>query len=261
MESRRIVRRFAKPEGYRSILAKPGSDAKTVKGEKHKYLTGILYLAPASLSGYNVCAMAGNCKEPCLNTSGHGQFDKTQQIRIGKTQLLFTDRALFLASLRYDIETLIQRARNRGAEWKPAVRINGTSDLPWLALMMATEFPEVQFYDYTKIRYPERRIRSNYWLTFSHDGNERNVAECMRVLTLGINVSVVFGVKKGAPLPETWNGYRVVDGDVTDLRFQDGHGVVVGVRAKGKAKKTYSPFVVRETARDFVPLGAIGRAA
>jgi hypothetical protein len=173
--------------------------------------------------------------------------------------LLFEDRLLFLASLRYDIETLIIRARNKG--WKPAVRINGTSDLPWLALMMAAEFPEVQFYDYTKLPFPERRIRDNYWLTFSHDGNERNVAECLRVLSLGINVSVVFGVKKGASLPETWNGYRVVDGDLTDLRFRDGAGVVVGVRAKGRAKKTYSPFVVRETVRDFVPLAAIQAAA
>jgi hypothetical protein len=238
------------------------SDAKTVKGEKHKVLTGIFYGAPANLSGYNVCAMRGNCEAPCLNLSGHGQFDNIQAIRIAKTRLLFEDRALFLACLRYDIETLIIRARNKGRwGWKPAVRINGTSDLPWLALMMATEFPEVQFYDYTKLPYPERRIRSNYWLTFSHDGNERNVAECMRVLELGINVCVVFGVKKGRPLPETWNGYRVIDGDLTDLRFRDGRGVVVGVRAKGRAKKTYSPFVVRETASNFVPLQAIKAAA
>lgn len=238
-----------KPAGYRPLLA-IGSDAKTVKGQKKRYLTGILYLAPADSAGIvingvriSLCAFAGNCKEPCLNTAGRGAFDQIQQARIAKTRFLFENRELFLACLRYDIHTLIRLARKK--RFKPCVRINGTSDLAWLAMLLAAEFPDVQFYDYTKLPKPELRVRPNYHLTFSHDGNAENVAECLRVLPLGVSVSVVFATKKGAPLPETWNGYQVIDGDVTDLRFLDPRGVVVGLRAKGRAKKNCTPFVVR----------------
>jgi hypothetical protein len=38
-------------------------------------------------------------------------------------------------------------------------------------------------------------------------------------------------------------GMSVVDGDADDLRFLDGRGVVVGLKAKGPAKKDTSGFV------------------
>jgi hypothetical protein len=219
-------------------------NAKTKKGQKKRYMTGILYLAPADSSGYQVCVMAGFCKGPCLNTAGRGQFAKTQQVRIAKTRLLFENREFFLACLRYDIHKLIRLARRK--HFKPCVRINGTSDLAWLAMLLAAEFPQIQFYDYTKLPKPELRFRPNYHLTFSHDGNAENVAECFRVLEIGVNVSVVFSTKRGRPLPETWHSYPVIDGDETDLRFLDPHetrGVIVGLRAKGRARKACAPFV------------------
>jgi hypothetical protein len=99
---------------------------------------------------------------------------------------------------------------------------------------MARAFPEVQFYDYTKHPKPWLRTLPNYHLTFSHSGH--NVADCLEALQHGINVAVVFSTRRGEPLPETWNGSPVIDGDLHDCRFLDSAGVVVGLRAKGMAK-------------------------
>ena len=245
------VSRLRRPKGYRALLGI--QNAKTIKGEKLGYLTGILYMSPANESGVlNTCTSATkNCKRLCLKKSGRMGFTQSVRARISKTRLLVRDRELFLACLRYDIRRLINRASRLGLI--PCVRVNGTSDLAWLALAMAAEFPEVQFYDYTKHIKAEQRVRPNYHLTFSHSGE--NTAECMRVLSLGVNVSVVFNTKRGQPLPDTWNGYRVVDGDEHDLRFLDPRGVVVGLRAKGIARGKVCAFVV-----DAAPLIQISAA-
>ena len=231
---------MVKPNGYRPLLTV--ENAKTTKGEALGYLTGILYLAPATESGVmNTCTFASDaCRAACLFTAGRGAFESVRNARIAKTVLLHEQRALFLASLRYDIEKLARDAEKQGL--RPAVRINGTSDLPWIVLQMAAEFPEIQFYDYTKLPKAHTRVRANYHLTFSHSGE--NGAEVSQALQNGLNVAVVFAVKKGAELPAEWNGYRVVDGDLHDLRFLDPQGVVVGLRAKGDAKAQSSAFVV-----------------
>lgn len=143
--------------------------------------------------------------------------------------------------MRWSIEALIRKAKRE--KLIPAVRVNGTSDLPWLALMMASEFPNVVFYDYTKHARAWERVTPNYHLTFSH--SETNEAETMRALDHGLNVAVVFDTKKGSPLPSTFLGRPVIDGDLHDLRFLDGYkGSVIGLRAKGPAKKDTSGFVV-----------------
>jgi hypothetical protein len=125
---------------------------------------------------------------------------------------------------------------------KPAVRVNGTSDLPKLALQLADEFRRVQFYDYTKLARPWTRVRSNYHLTFSYSGS--NLSESLQALQAGVNVSVVFNTSKGQDLPAVWQGYPVIDGDMHDLRFLDPQGSIVGLRANGEAKKQASPFIV-----------------
>lgn len=226
-------------------------DTKTVKGSAYGVRTGILYLAPASQSGVmNVCAMATEgCKSGCLFTAGRGQFDvRTIETRIRKTIFLNQCRQEFVDRLRQEIARHERLCIRDGV--KCAVRVNGTSDLPWLSLAMAAEFPNVQFYDYTKFPHAWTRVRPNYSLTFSH--SESNESECLSALAHGVNVAVVFDVKTGikgrreaGELPATWNGYKVVDGDVTDLRFLDASGVVVGLRAKGQAKKDVAGFVVK----------------
>src|SRR5438477_4665910 len=145
-----------KPANYRPLLTV--ENAKTIKGEKLGYLTGILYLAPATrVRRANLCPFAtAGCMRDCLFTAGRGVFQEIKKARIAKTKFLLSDRAAFLDSLRYDIRKLVTQAAKLSMQ--SAVRINGTSDQPWIALRMATEFPHVQFYDYTKIPRPWRRI-------------------------------------------------------------------------------------------------------
>ena len=274
--------RRRKPAGYRTMIQSE-SDAKTVKGTAHGYLTGIMYLAPHKLSGViNTCIMASaGCIASCLFTAGRAAFTPAiRAARIAKTLFLVNNQFAALASMAYDIDSLRRRAltsgycpkcdetrargkRNRNrckvcrgviTALKPAVRINGTSDMPIIARAMAKLFPDVQFYDYTKLPKPYLRTLPNYHLTFSH--SETNLSDCLDALKHGINVAVVFGLKKSQPLPETWHGYRVISGDETDLRFTDPKGdtgVVIGLYAKGQAKKDCTCFVVRDNA----PAGAL----
>jgi hypothetical protein len=224
-------------------LLSVGNDAKTVKGEKQKVLTGILYLLPADSSGIiNVCPMATpGCKESCLNTAGRGAFSSVQAGRMRKTKWFVEDRATFVQALIDDVRKLASKAKKLG--FKPAVRVNGTSDIYGLARISAEANPTVQHYDYSKVAEPWKRTLPNYHLTFSY--SETNHADAMEALHNKINVAVVFDTKRGQPLPKTWMGFKVIDGDLSDLRFKDPKGVIVGLRAKGRAKKDCTGFVVR----------------
>ena len=216
---------------------------KTTKGEKLGILTGILYMAPARISGFEVCPRRSEgCTQACLYTAGMGAFSNVQQARINKTKLFFEQREEFMNQLRKDIKALIKKAEKQNMQ--PAVRLNGTSDIEWTRFGLMEEFPELQWYDYTKVLSRlEKERPKNYHITFSK--NEANDVECEAALKLGANVAVVFDTKKGEPLPTEWKGFPVYDGDDTDARFLDPKGgYVIGLRAKGKAKKDRSGFVV-----------------
>jgi len=216
-------------------------NAKTIKGQPLGYLTGILYLAPATVGGPNLCAKSTpGCRDSCLFTAGRGIFPQVMAARIRKTQWLHSDRRGFLTQLESDISALVASAKRK--KLTPCVRLNGTSDLPWLAQHMTCKFPGVQFYDYTKLPGTRRRLTPNYHLTFSR--SETNDRESMRELAAGTNVAVVFRVKRGGPLPRIWRGHRVIDGDKHDLRFLDPNPVVVGLREKGRARQDTTGFVV-----------------
>jgi hypothetical protein len=218
-------------------------NAKTVKGEKKGYLTFILYMAPADIAGYNACPKSTSikCKNGCLYTAGRGAFNNVQTARIKKTVYFFENRESFMADLVSDIKKAIIKAEKQGLI--PVFRLNGTSDIAWEKIRIGNNrnimelFPNIQFYDYTKI--PNRNnLPNNYNLTFSHDGF--NNIFCDDAFKSGKNISVVFD-----KLPETYNGIKVIDGDESDLRFLDENGVIVGLKAKGKAKTDYSGFVIR----------------
>ena len=211
-------------------------NAKTVKGQKLGYQTGIIYLAPGDLSGHQVCAGASKeCLAFCLNTSGMGAFSNVQNGRINKTKALFANREKFIAQALKELDKVCADAVK--SELVPVFRPNGTSDLPWLAKALYTARPDVQFYDYTKLDRPWERVSENYHLTYSFSGD--NMEKCLEALKKGTNVSVVF--EKNIPASH-W-GYPVVDGDFTDLRFLDPKGVIVGLKAKGKARNKKSEFI------------------
>jgi hypothetical protein len=228
------------------------TNAKTIKGQQYGYMTGVLYLAPYKLSGYNVCAMAeiAQCHGPCLNSAGRGAFTNVQDARIKKTKLFFEDRDAFFAKLIPSIRSLIRKAH--AANLIPLCRLDGTSDIKWENVSFTFEgvhyanifemFPDLQFYDYTKI--PNRRVDHipNYDLTFSYSGVVEFQPYVKRAIDQGYRIAVVF--RKREDIPAEFLGTTCVDGDDSDLRHEDPHGVVVALYAKGRAKRDTSGFVV-----------------
>lgn len=236
---------------------------KTAKGEGHGYLTAILHLAPHKLAGFNVCGYASKgCAAACLNTAGRGGIgldadglNAIQVARIRRTRYFRADKTAFLAALVAEVERHVKSAAKHGL--KSAVRLNGTSDLPWERfpvfrngreypnIMLA--FPEAQWYDYTKWPLAKRKpeLAPGYSLTFSlsEDNDERAEA----ALLAGFNVAAVLDVRKSGDLPASFKigdtVAPVIDGDSHDLRFLDPPGgVIVGLRAKGRAKSDDSGF-------------------
>lgn len=234
------------------MLLSINADAKTSKGTKKGVLTGILYLAPYNLSGHQVCPKASaGCAAACLNTAGRGIYTKVQNARIAKTNRFFADRNSFMNQLVKDVEKLIRKASRENMI--PAVRLNGTSDLPFEKFPVIRNgvkyasihdaFPDVQFYCYTKILGRKAALsKANYHLTFSL--SENNDKDALKALEEGYNVAVVMNTKRNEAKPVTWGGYPVIDGDETDLRFLDANGGhVVALTAKGKARYDKSGFV------------------
>ena len=220
------------------------ANPKIQKGTKLGYLSFILHLAPATLSGKETCPKrTAGCTAACLNTAGRGGMFKKgentnmiQQARIRKTKMFFEDRQAFIAQLEKDIVLGIKQAKKLGLT--PVFRLNGTSDLAWEKYGIIEKFPTVQFYDYTKVLGRKVSHLPNYHLTFSAaDGNDSDVA---RAVALGMNVAAVFD-----RLPEEYMGREVIDADEHDLRFLDPKGVIAGLKAKGRAKKDTSGFVRR----------------
>lgn len=230
------------------------NNAKTTKGEKFGYMTFILYLAPNTLNDYgvNLCPMATKgCIYACLNTAGFGGiYPKVQEARVNKSNYYVNDRKNFLNDLYYDIKESLVIAERNGLI--PVYRLNGTSDIQWENIKVLDNknifevFPDLTFYDYTKIanRF-DKNLPTNYNLTFSYSQEEDYYKGKVDEISINLLkkdkcISVIFGGK----LPKTFLGFDVVDGDKSDLRFNE-NGVVVGLKAKGKARKETSGFVVR----------------
>jgi len=268
---------------FKSSTIRSGNNAKTEKSDRaSQYETAIMYLAPANLAfeGRTVCSMAvlAGCIGGCLNTAGRGAFSNVQQARIAKTKRYFEDRKTFMAQLAEDLAAFVRYCARKGV--KPAVRLNGTSDIMWEVghpvsiptyrngsieergtiefTSIFAAFPEVEFYDYTKIT---KRVLSalpaNYSLTLSYsEASPRYAAMVIDAAKRsGANVAVVYRTKAqrdqiaAAGGDHLEHGERmmnrpVIDGDETDLRFLDQRGVIVGLYAKGSAKTDTSGFVV-----------------
>jgi hypothetical protein len=239
-----------KPEQNKSYkpvknLLSPGdTNIKTAKNILESY---IMYMAPAdTVEGLNLCPFASNgCKKVCIYTTGRGRFSNVQLSRINKSKFWGYDRANFYIQLANELLKIHDKAIKQNKQI--AVRLNGTSDIDHLYLLerysgidfLDQFYSGLLFYDYTKnVNHISRYRNTTYKITFSR--SETNEAEAKKVLKLGGNVAVVFSDQ----LPETWNGYQVINGDETDLRYFDPINVVVGLKAKGDAKKDKSGFVV-----------------
>jgi hypothetical protein len=231
---------------YRPILGE--SSAKTVKGERIGFLTGILYLTPDD----ELCPLArlAGCMAGCLRSAGRGAFDSVQRARDAKTAFFRQNREAFMLSLAADVWSLVRKASRIGM--RPLVRPNGTSDIPWENIPVIDGknlfqlFPDVQFYDYTK--HPSRNLEGktagNYDLTYSFSGITPKPIS-LKGLQNPHNKRTAVVFHKREEIPSTFRGWTVVDGDDTDVRHIEPARVVVALYAKGKAKHDTSGFVQR----------------
>ena len=263
------------PGIFATPTIRAGNNAKTTKGDKAgEYKTAIMYLAPHTAAGaHTMCAMAvtAQCAAACLYHEGRARVHSSiNQARIAKTKRYLASRAAFMAELVRDIAAFERHCSKLGV--KPAVRLNGTSDVQWeiahpcvkdgvaYPSIMAA-FPGVQFYDYTKIvKRAYRKLPANYSLTLSYSGANAAYADSVidAALATGANVAVVYRTKalRNALVAEgrthlfrSGFGFRnvhrpIIDGDKTDMRFTDARGVIVGLYAKGQSHKDRTGFVL-----------------
>ena len=252
-----------------SYLGNINKSAKLAKNGKisHQY-TYSIYLAPSSLSGYNVCSHSTpECRVGCLHTSGRNGLEilsktkitMTNDCRIKKTRLFYEHPEYFMQWLLAELVRYQNKAKKDGYGF--SVRLNCTSDIDWNNvrindMTLFEIFPDVQFYDYTKN--PAKFINKpkNYHLTFSYTG--KNWKQCEALLQQGYSIAMVFDTKKNRELPAMYNNYEVTNGDLTDYRPNDKKGVIIGLRFKfiadrqAQNKIMNSCFVVR--ANEVVPV-------
>ncbi len=223
---------------YKSTLL-TRNNHKTIKGEKLGYITYIMYMSPFTQNskGINLCPHASvGCSSACLFKSGFGgMYNAVEKARVNKTEWYLENREEFMLTLEKEIAAAIKRHKDKAIV---TFRLNGTSDIRWEKIKVRDGknifelYPNVQFYDYTKnpLRF-NVELPANYHLTFSRSEINHNIA--MGLLARGFNVAWVFH----GNLPETYLGYKVINGDETDLRHLDPKGVIVGLKYKNNTDK------------------------
>ncbi len=225
------------------LLTKGESSAKLAKDTGKGYLTSILYLASGQYDS-RLCPAAGVCKQAALGlclvlNSGRTAMSQGKDFgpaaaKIKRTQSYFANPEAFKSGLRKELQALERRAVKAGL--KPACRLNGGSDLDWTDIY--NEFPNIQFWEYTKR--PDLAIKlsviPNVSVTYSY--SERTTDRILSLISAAkINMAVVFETKRGKPLPGQFKGMAVIDGDKSDLRFNDVKGVCIGLRFKAAANR------------------------
>lgn len=232
-------------------LLQVSNNAKTVKGEKYGYLTGVFYMAPHTIAGPNVCPMAtiAACDKACLYGAGRGAMSSVQLSRINKAQLFHAQRDAFMAQLVKDVAKVKAKAVRKGMT--ALIRLNGTSDIRWESIPVTVNnvtypnimavYPDVQFYDYTKLA-NRKNIPANYDLTFSYSGVPAFQRFVSQAKANGMRIAVVF--RNEEDIPAEFMGMECIGGDDSDIRHLEPQGVVVALYAKGPAKRDTTGFVV-----------------
>ena len=233
----------------KNLLSKGITNAKTAKNNLETF---ILYLAPhkQNAKGVNICpAASAGCVAACLYSAGRGKFSNVQSSRINKTNFYISNKSLFIKKLATEILREYTKAKKKGI--KIAFRLNGTSDLDFVYLLqkyanldISTLKDVATFYDYTKLIGKVKKYldHPNYFVTFSR--SEINESVAIAVLNMGGNVAAVFSNN----LPNFWRGFKVIDGDKSDLEMIYNTNVVLGLKAKGDARKDSSGFVIESKA-------------
>jgi hypothetical protein len=220
------------------LLSKGKTNAKLAKNERESF---ILYLSPYTNNskGINLCIKATKeCILFCLYDSGFASvFASVNEARQRKTEFYITNKEEFIKQLANEINDYILEAEGK----EILFRLNGTSDLDFLAMLKKyadfdfEKTPDnVFFYDYTKIIGKVKKYAhcsDKYRLTFSYSGT--NEKECIEALKSGANVAMVYKGK----MPTIWNGFEVVDGDVSDEEMFKYKSKVLALKLKGNKQK------------------------
>ena len=227
-------------------------NAKTIKGEDLGYKTLICYMSPHKQNafGRNLCPKATpGCMSSCLFTAGRGAFSNVKIGRLRKSEFFLSNKELFMEQLVTEIEKAVRNKKDKNI----CVRLNGTTDIPFENIKVSgfdnimSMFPSIQFYDYTKVfARLKKELPKNYHLTFSRAETESNHKETLLALQMGFNVAVVFNVKDETELPSQYQGFKVINGDMHDLTFLHDKNTIIGLKAKGMAKKDTTGFVVKD---------------
>ena len=238
------------------LLSKGTTNAKT---SKNSLETFILYMSPADQNskGADLCPFRSKgCTSACLYTAGRGKFNNVQRDRMNKSEYFIRDKKTFLSQLALELKAINKRQLKKGTT--AAIRLNGTTDVDFLYLLKnrvgldALQLEGLVFYDYTKDPHRVKRYAgTNYTLTFSRA--EDNEPQALEILKNSGIVSAVFAEK----LPQFYKGFEVFDGDKADdimikaskavkvlKRTRKGQGLILGLKAKGDAKKDTSGFVI-----------------
>jgi len=240
---------ITKTQNYKpvkNLLSKGSTNSKTAKNNIETY---ILYLSPEKQNskGVNLCPKASKgCAAACLYTAGRGKFTNVKASRINKSEYYISDKKTFINQLSKELVKIAAKSIKQNK--KIAIRLNGTSDQDFIALIKkynnldllnSDQFKNLVFYDYTAILGKIKKyINTNYKLTLSR--KEDNESDILQALKLGGNVAAVFRDE----LPTTYKGFEVVDGDKSDLEMIYNKNVILGLKAKGDAKKDKSGFVI-----------------
>lgn len=217
---------------------------KVLKGEALGYLTGVLYMSAATVAyGVPTCShhILADCGDKCLVKSGHMADLKAVQARRDRLELFLKDPALFFEILSREVKALKRRASSQGL--KKAGRLNGTTDLDFTritfnGLTIFEHLKGLRWYDYTK----NPNLAANYRaagvpVTFSWY-KKADTKKVIDLLDAGGTIAIAYS---GSDLPADQKigdrSFRVIDGDISDLRFLDPKSVVVGLRFK---KATFS---------------------
>jgi hypothetical protein len=246
-------------------MSKEDSNPKLFLGSAQGHATLSLSLSPANTSGIDICPKAGFCRQGCVGiNAGHSVLgvgcannpsvlNSVRSARIARTRELFGGGSIAQSALQAidrEIASFVKRCAKRNIT--PSVRMNAFSDILWEKVWgeLFERYSTVQFYDYTKIASRVGKTPSNYHLTFSRA--EDNESDAIGILQSGYNVAVVFGIESATELPKTWNGYTVIDGTATDLRFLDPKNSVVGLSWKGPTShRAYDESMAYATSNGF----------
>ena len=210
----------------KKLLADGSTNKKMAKNTTKTYGLSLL---PHTLNskGENLCRFSTReCRTVCLNTAGMGKFNSVQKARLEKANFFVDRRSDFIKQLHGELDKINKKG-------KAAVRLNVITDIDWETEFAKegynlANFTNIIFYSYTKNPYMiELNTNPNHHFTFSFSGG--NWKWCEKFLKENkANVAVVFK----NTLPDFYKGYKVIDGDVSDERFLDPKGVIVGLKYK-----------------------------